>query len=331
MSASLEQIIPYLRPLATLLLDATVTDVLVNDGGRRVFAERKGRLEPVAITLDSTYLRAALEVIAHMCAKDIDQARPMLDARLDDGSRIAATVPPCASDGDTLTIRKFTRRYTLDELVGVGTLSNDTSEHLRTAVRQQRNLLISGGTGTGKTTLLNAVAQTIPLGDRVIVIEDTSEIFIPSTHHVVRFEAQPELPAVPGEAAVPAFTIGALLRHTLRNRPDRIIVGEVRDGAGWDLLQALNTGHQGSMTTIHANSATLALTRLRDCVLQSGINLHSSIILESIGQAIHVVVHLERDRETGQRAVTEVLAVTGYDGPPMDRFRTARLYPTEAA
>lgn len=327
MSASLEQIIPFIRPLAPLLLDVTVTDVLVNQGGRHVFVARAGRLEPVdGIAINEDYLRQALESIARMCHNEIDHSRPMLTARLADGSRVAATIPPCSPEGDTLAIRKFTKRYTLGQLVEANTLTAETADTLRRAVRENRNILVSGGTGAGKTTLLNALAQTIPPAERLIVIEDTAEIFIPIHHHVVRFEAQESRPAVPGEAAVPAFTIGDLLRHALRNQPDRIIVGEVRGGEAWDLLRGLNTGHQGSMSSLHANSALEALTQLRDYVLMSGINLPPSSIVEAIATAIHRVVHVHRDRETGQRRVTEVLAVHGFD-TDLKRFQTTVLHP----
>lgn len=325
MSGSLEQIGPYIRPLAPLLADRTVTDILVNQGGKRVFIERRGRLEPTPITLHQDYLRTAIETIARMCGNEIDHTRPLLDARLDDGSRVAAAVPPCAADGETLSIRKFTKRYTLDELVEGATLPPHVADLLREAVDEQRNLLISGGTGAGKTTLLNALARAIPPADRLVVIEDTSELYLPLSEDVVRLEAQPARPAVPGEPAVTAFTIGDLLRHALRHRPDRILVGEVRGGEAWDLLQCLNTGHLGSMSSIHANSAEQALTRLSHCVIQSNINLPTVNILEAIALAIHRVIHIYRERQNGQRLVTDVLAVTGID-PHTTRFQFETVY-----
>jgi pilus assembly protein CpaF len=240
----------------------------------------------------------------------------MLDARLEDGSRGAAMFPPCAVDGPTLTVRRFTHRFTLDDLIAVGTVTAPLADLLRAAVEARHNILISGGTGTGKTTLLNAVAQTIPPQDRIVLIEETSEILIDKPN-LVRFEARRAQVPLGQEEPMPAVTIADLVRATLRHRPDRILVGEVRGPEAFDLLQALNTGHLGSMTTIHANDAAQALTRLAHCVLTANVGLPHRSTREAITLAIHLVVHLARLES--KRVVTEVLRVRDYD-PQSDRF-----------
>ena len=224
--------------------------------------------------------------------------------------------PPCSLGGTTLTIRKFqSRRFTIDELVRVGTLTSDLVDHVRTAIDRHENVLISGGTGTGKTTVLNAFAALLPASDRLILIEDTAELQLDQPN-LVRFEARREQPGVP------AVTIRDLLRATLRHRPDRIIVGEVRGGEAFDLLQALNTGHSGTLSTIHANSAPQALARFTSCVLQSGVELPYKAIRHQIADSMQVLLHLERRQ--GQRIATELLRVTGYDAE-VDRYRTETL------
>src|SRR6186713_624248 len=316
--SSLDRILPFLRPIEDLLLDPTVTEVMVNDGGRRVFVERDGTVETVpARTLETRNLTVAIKNIARACGDEISERQPMLDARLEDGSRVAAMFPPCSVDGPTLTVRKFTYRYTLDDLVGVGTLTGELAQMLRHAVDARHNVLISGGTGTGKTTLLNAVAQTIPPEDRIVLIEETSEILIDKPN-LVRFEARRPQAPLGQEAPLPAVTIADLLRATLRHRPDRILVGEVRGPEAFDLLQALNTGHQGALSTIHANSAEQALARLAHCVLTANVGIPHHSTREAIALAIHLVVHIERMGRS--RTVTDVLSVTGYDYAS-DRFR----------
>jgi len=315
--SSLSRILPFLRPIEDLLNDPAVTEVMVNAGGRRVFVERDGVLEVIPDrTLESRNLTVAIKNIARACGDEISDVQPILDARLEDGSRVAAMFPPCAVDGPALTIRKFTRRYSLDDLVDVGTLTPDLAARLVAAISTEQNILISGGTGTGKTTLLNALAAHIPDRDRVVLIEETAEIHL-AKPNLLRFEARrPQLP-LGQEAPLPPVSIADLLRATLRHRPDRIVVGEVRGAEAFDLLQALNTGHLGSLSTIHANSSEQALTRLAHCVLTANVGLPHHSIREAIGLAIHLVVHIAR--VGGRRRVTEIISVRGYD-VRTDRF-----------
>ncbi len=315
--SSLDRILPFLRPIEDLLTDPTVTEVMVNAGGRHVFVERQGTVEAVPDrTLEVRHLTVAIKNIARACGDEISDMQPILDARLEDGSRVAAMFPPCSVDGPTLTVRKFTKRYALDDLVAVGTLTEDIAQCLRQAVADRQNILISGGTGTGKTTVLNALAETIPPEDRIVLIEETSEIRIDKPN-LVRFEARRAQTPLGQEAPLPAVSIADLVRATLRHRPDRVIVGEVRGAEAFDLLQALNTGHLGSLTTIHANAAEQALTRLAHCVLTANVGLPHRSVREAIALAVHLVVHLAR--VGGRRMVTEVVVVRGYD-PRSDRF-----------
>jgi pilus assembly protein CpaF len=315
--SSLDRILPFLRPIEDLLRDPSVTEVMVNDGGQTIFVERAGRVEPVSgRTLEPRNLTVAIKNIARACGDEISDAQPILDARLEDGSRVAAMFPPCAVNGPLLTIRKFTHRFSLDELVEVGTVTPDVAELLTDAIATRRNLLISGGTGTGKTTLLNAIAAHLPDADRIVVIEDTSEIHLQKPN-LLRLEARRAVLPLGQEAPLPAVSISELLRATLRHRPDRILLGEVRGAEAFDLLQALNTGHAGSLSTIHANSAEQALTRLAHCVLMANVGLPHPSIREAIALAIHTVVHLERVGD--QRRVTQVMQVRGYDARH-DRF-----------
>ena len=315
--SSLDRILPFLRPIEDLLVDPAITEVMVNAGGRRVFVERHGTVEPVPDrTLEVRNLTVAIKNIARACGDEISDMQPVLDARLEDGSRVAAMFPPCSVDGPTLTVRKFTRRYALADLVAVGTLTQDLAGLLCQAVDGRQNILISGGTGTGKTTVLNALAETIPPEDRIVLIEETSEIRIDKPN-LVRFEARRAQTPLGQEAPLPAVSIADLVRATLRHRPDRIIVGEVRGPEAFDLLQALNTGHLGSLTTIHANAAEQALTRLAHCVLTVDVGFRLRSVREAIALAIHLVVHLAR--VGGRRVVTEVVAVRSYD-QHTDRF-----------
>jgi pilus assembly protein CpaF len=247
---------------------------------------------------------------------DVSEEKPILDSRLPDGSRVAAVVPPCSLGGTTLTIRKFqTRFFTAEELVRIGTMTAPVLDALRVAITGGKNILISGGTSTGKTTLLNALAAFLPADDRIVVIEDTAELQL-DRPNLVRFEARRE------QVGLPGVTIRELLKATLRHRPDRIIVGEVRGGEAFDLLQALNTGHAGTLSTIHANSAEQALARFASCVVQSGVELPYQAVRYQIADAIDLVLHLGRHR--GMRVVDELIAITGYEAA-RDRYTTATL------
>ena len=321
--SSLERILPFLRPIQDLLVDPDITEVMVNAGGRRIFVERSGVVESVpSRTVDEKLLTVAIKNIARTCGDEISEEEPILDARLEDGSRVAAMFPPCSVGGATLTIRRFSRRYSLDDLADVGSVPVEVAALLQSAVGRRQNVLISGGTGTGKTTLLNALAATIPDTDRIALIEETSEILLEKPNYV-RFEARKGRAPFGGTASLPPVTIADLLRATLRHRPDRIIVGEVRGAEAFDLLQALNTGHLGSMTTIHSNSAEQALTRLAHCVVSGTAGLPHASVREAIALAIDIVVHIAR--EAGQRRITELLVVHRYDAES-DRFDVEHLY-----
>jgi pilus assembly protein CpaF len=301
---SFELILPFLRPIAPLILDPHISEVMVNGSGR-VFVERDGQLEAVPdVTLREQNLRVAVRNLARVLGDEVSEEQPLLDARLPDGSRVAAVLPPVSLGGTTLTIRKFQSRFfSTDELVESGTLTRAQLASLRAAIDARDNVLISGGTGTGKTTLLNALAAFLPPDDRLVVIEDTAELQLQAPN-LVRFEARREQPGVP------AVTIRDLVRATLRHRPDRILVGEVRGGEAFDLLQALNTGHSGTLSTIHANSAEQALSRLASCVVQSGVEVPYEAVRLSIAECVQVLVHLERRHS--QRVVTQLLRIRRY-------------------
>jgi pilus assembly protein CpaF len=302
-------------------MDPTISEIMINPGSA-VFIERAGQCERVSgIELSENQLRTAVVMIARHLGNDVSEERPLLDARLPDGSRVAAAFPPCSIGGTALTIRKFQRHlFTLAELIRVGTIPEHVAVFLQPAVQRQLNILISGGTGSGKTTLLNALAGLIPPKDRVVVIEDTAEIQI-GQPNCLRLEARREQEGVPGVA------MRDLLRATLRHRPDRIIVGEVRGAEALDLLQALNTGHAGTLTTIHANSAALAMNRLTTCVLMSDVALPFAAIRSQIADSVHLIVQIER-RRGGERVIAEVVSVGGYDHRS-DRFELESIYVRE--
>lgn len=298
-------IAPFLKPVMGLLEDDSVSEVMVNSDA--VYVERAGRLELVPGALpDPLQVRRAALAIARGLGDDIGEERPLLDAPLPDGSRIAAALPPCSFGGPVLTIRKFARRrLSLADLESCGTLPAGAPEAIRDAVADRRNILVSGGTGTGKTTLLAAIAALVPDDERVVVIEDTVEL--PLAHpNLVRFAARR------ATDVAPEVSVRDLVRAALRHRPDRIVLGEVRGGEAWDLLQALNTGHDGSFSTLHASSAYNALKRCASCVLQSGIGLPYPAVQDLLGDVIDLVLHLER--RAGLRRVTQVLAVDHFDG-----------------
>jgi pilus assembly protein CpaF len=308
---SMDVIMPFLRPIAHLMRDRTVTEIMVN-GSDRIFVEREGRLEAEAgVTISEPHLRIAVRNIARVLGDDISEAQPLLDARLPDGSRVAAVLPPISLGGTTLTIRKFQgQQFTADELVRVGTLTADQLQVVRQAIEARDNILISGGTGTGKTTLLNALVALVSAEHRLIVIEDTAELQL-HADNLRRFEARREQPGLP------AITIRDLVRTALRHRPDRILVGEVRGGEAFDLLQALNTGHSGTLSTIHANAAELALRRFTSCVLQSGVDVPYPAIRHGLAECLQLLVHLERRH--GRRLVTELVRVRRYN-PGSDTY-----------
>lgn len=301
---SFRLIAPFLRPVMGLLDDDSVSEVMVNPGA--VFVERGGVLERVAgVALDPKHVRQAALAIARSQGDDISAERPLLDARLPDGSRIAAALPPCSFGGPALTIRKFARRrLALDDLVASASLSEAVAQEVRRAVDERRNILVSGGTGTGKTTLLAAIARLIPADERVVTIEDTVELQLDHPN-LVRFEARRQTDGAP------AVTVRDLVRAALRHRPDRIVLGEVRGGEAWDLLQALNTGHDGSLSTLHASSAANALKRCTSCVLQAGIGLPWEAVQDLVGDVVDVVLHLER--RDGRRRVVEALRVDRFN------------------
>lgn len=311
-------ILPYLRQIEHLLLDEEISEIMVN-APDQIFIERHGVMTRVpGVTLPPDQLRVAVQNIARSLGDDISEEKPILDCRLPDGSRIAAVLPPCSVNGITLTIRKFnTRSFTITDLIRIGTITQELADLLQEAVLRRQNLLISGGTGTGKTTILNILTDFIPEERRLLVIEDTAEIHIRKPN-VVRFEARRKQ-----ADNIPAVTIRDLLKASLRHRPDTTILGEIRGEEAFDLLQALNTGHSGSLSTIHANSASLALSRLASCVLQSGIEIPFKAIKANIGDSINLLIHIERRH--AKRYVSEVLQLTGYS-PTEDHYTTTPVY-----
>ena len=289
-----------LGPLEPLLADPAVTEVMVN-GADAVYVERGGRIEPTEVRFASEgALRDAIERILAPLGRRVDELSPMVDARLADGSRVNVVIPPLSVDGPALSIRRFSAaRPGPDELVASGTLTAELRDLLATAVRARRSILVSGGTGAGKTTLLNALSAYIGPGERVITIEDAAELRL-RQDHVVRLESRP--PSVEGRGEV---TIRDLLRNALRMRPDRIVIGEVRGREALDLLTALNTGHDGALSTLHANSPADALRRLETLALMAGVGLPHEAIREQVRRGIELVVHLARSPE-GDRRVVEV-------------------------
>jgi pilus assembly protein CpaF len=311
-------ILPYLRQIENLILDPEISEIMVNSP-TDIFIEKQGVMEKVpGVTIPTDQLRVAVQNIARGLGDDISEEKPILDSRLPDGSRIAAVLPPCSIHGITLTIRKFnTRNFTIADLIRIGTITEDMAAYLQTAVADRKNILISGGTGTGKTTLLNILADFIPDEDRLLVIEDTAEVHIRKPN-LVRFEARRQQ-----GTKIPAVTIRDLLKASLRHRPERTILGEIRGEEAFDLLQALNMGHSGSLSTIHANSASQALSRLANCVLQSGIELPYKAIKASIGDSIHLLVHIERHQAC--RRIQEIRAIQSYS-PIDDSYRLVTVF-----
>lgn len=295
-------------PIESLVRDANVTEIMVN-GPNIVFAEQGGKLFPTAIRFrDDQHVMRIIEKIVSEVGRRIDEAQPYVDARLPDGSRVNAIIPPLALNGPCLTIRKFARDpYVADDLVAFGTLSAELVEVLRATVAAKLNVVVSGGTGAGKTTLLNVLSMFIPPTERIITIEDAAELQL-KHEHWVRLETRP--PNIEGRGQV---TTRDLVRNALRMRPDRIIVGEVRGGEALDMLQALNTGHEGSLTTVHSNTPRDGLSRIETMVLMAGVELPTRAIREQVSSAIHLVVHVSRYID-GVRRVSKVAEVTGMEG-----------------
>jgi pilus assembly protein CpaF len=289
-----------LGPLEELLADPGVEEVMVN-GPDEVYVERGGRIEPTEVRFPSGQaLRDAIERILTPLGRRVDELSPMADARLDDGSRVNVVIPPLAVDGPALSVRRFaTARPDPEGLVDSGTLTGELLDLLATAVRSRRSILISGGAGAGKTTLLNALSRFIGAEERVITIEDAAELRL-QQRHVVRLEGRP--PTIEGRGEV---TIRDLLRNALRMRPDRIVIGEVRGPEALDLLTALNTGHSGALSTVHANSPEDALRRLETLALMAGVGLPHSAVREQVGRGIEMLIHMARDLD-GSRRVVEV-------------------------
>jgi pilus assembly protein CpaF len=297
-----------LGPLEPLLRDPSVDEVMVNGPGS-VWVERGGRLEAAEVAFASEEeLRHAIERILAPLGRRVDEACPLVDARLPDGSRVNVVIGPLALDGSVLTIRRFRRRgFSCDELVAAGTLAPALRDFLARCVRARLNLLVSGGTGSGKTTTLNALSEWIPAGERVVTIEDAAELRLRQPH-VVRLEARPANLEGRGEV-----TIRGLVRNALRMRPDRIVVGEVRGPEALDMLSAMTTGHDGSLCTVHAGSPEEAVRRVETLALMAGVGLPHAAVREQVADAIDVVVHQARLRDGGRRVtcVAEVVRVAG--------------------
>jgi pilus assembly protein CpaF len=295
-------------PLQPLLDDPAVTEVMVN-GPDTVYVEMNGRLlkAPAAFTSE-IHLRRVIERIVSRVGRRIDESSPLVDARLPDGSRVNAIIPPLAFSGSTLTIRKFARDpLTIADLINFGTLTPEMAELLRACVEARLNVIVSGGTGTGKTTLLNVLSSFIPETERIITIEDAVELQL-QQEHVIRLESRPANIEGKGEVG-----IRDLVRNSLRMRPDRIIVGEVRGGESLDMLQAMNTGHDGSLSTVHANSPRDAIARLETLVLMAGMDLPLRAVREQVASAVDVIVQISRLRD-GTRRITHVTEVQGLEG-----------------
>ena len=295
-------------PLDPLLEDPTISDILVN-GAKSIYVEKNGRLYKTAVTFkDNQHLRNIIERIVSKVGRRIDEKSPMVDARLVDGSRVNAIIPPLALDGPTLSIRKFKQDAgSLESLLKWNSLSKEMAETLSTAVKAKLNIVISGGTGAGKTTLLNSLSSQIPDDERIITIEDSAELAL-QQEHIVRLETRPANIEGIGQIAARDLVINAL-----RMRPDRIIIGECRGAETLDMLQAMNTGHDGSLTTLHSNSARDALSRLETMVMYSGIDLPEKNIKTQIASAINIIVQVSRLQD-GSRKVTSVSELTGMEG-----------------
>jgi len=297
-----------LGPLEPLLADDTVSDILVN-GHNKIFVERRGILEKSdARFLDERHLLRVIDKVVSRVGRRIDESQPWVDARLEDGSRVNAIIRPCAIDGPSLSIRKFSAdKLTLDKLVGFGALNKEAAFFLEAVVRSRMNVLISGGTGSGKTTMLNAMSSFIDLRQRIVTIEDAAELQL-QQDHVVRLETRPANVEGSGEVSQ-----RELVKNALRMRPDRIVIGEVRGNEAFDMLQAMNTGHDGSMTTIHANTARDSVSRLEQMVVMVGNDFPMSAVRQQIASGINIIVQLNRLSD-GSRRVMSISEITGLEG-----------------
>jgi len=302
-----EDILGY-GPVQMFLEDPSITEIMVN-AEEKIFIERDGKIEETeACFMSRQHLRRVIDRIVAQVGRRIDESSPMVDARLPDGSRVNAIIPPLAVDGPVLTIRVFAKDpFQVDDLIGLGTLTPRVADLLSSVVEGKLNILVSGGTGTGKTTLLNVLSGFIPEDERIVTIEDSVELQL-DQRHVIRLESRP--PNVEGRGEV---KIRDLVRNSLRMRPDRIVVGEVRGGEALDMLQAMNTGHEGSLSTVHSNSPRDTLSRLETMVLMAGVDLPARAIREQIASAIDLIVHLSRLRD-GTRRVVQISEVVGMEG-----------------
>ena len=295
-------------PLERLLPDPTISEIMVN-GPHDIWIERRGLISRTSLNFtDDSHLRRIITKMVGQVGRRVDESSPMVDARLPDGSRINAIIAPLSLSGPLLTIRKFDQgRFALEELIAINTLTSDAADFLSRCIKADMNILISGGTGSGKTTLLNALSSAVPDSDRIITIEEAAELQL-SQQHVLRLESRPK--NIEGEGEI---TIRELVRNSLRMRPDRIIVGEVRGAEALDMLQAMNTGHEGSLSTIHANSPRDSLSRLETMVLMAGFELPVKAIRQQISSALDVIVQLDR-LDDGTRHVTEITEVQRMEG-----------------
>ena len=295
-------------PINSLINDPTVTEIMVN-GPNMVYVEREGKIYHTDVTFrDNAHVLHTIDKIITPLGRRIDESSPMVDARLPDGSRVNAIIPPLAIKGPTITIRKFaTDPYTSEDLISFGTMTNDIAQFLKACVRARLNIIISGGSGTGKTTTLNVISSFIPNTDRIVTIEDAAELQL-KQEHVVSLESRP--PNIEGKGQV---TIRDLVINSLRMRPDRIVVGEARGGEALDMLQAMNTGHDGSISTVHANTARDALARLETMVLMAGMDLPMRAIREQVAAALDLIIHIQRYSD-GTRKLTKISEVIGMEG-----------------